>query len=187
MEIISDNVFGRRSWSANMTSSAFQFSCWKCGDESFFDSRCKSRPSSVTLKMWIDRRIGGEINTWRKDGRWAADSQQICSGKLRWQLKITHFSIGNTSSKGTFSIAMLKHTRRYVFCFGLAKSTMMAGHVRCTLAWTLANCGWWQDHADKVSQKHPTVQQVVMVKSYLPGGFKHFLFSPLFGKDFPFD
>ena len=28
-----------------------------------------SRPSSVTLKMWIDRRIGGEINTWRKDGR----------------------------------------------------------------------------------------------------------------------
>lgn len=26
-------------------------------------------PSSVSLKMWIDRRIGGEIATWRKDGR----------------------------------------------------------------------------------------------------------------------
>jgi len=28
-----------------------------------------SAPSSVSLKMWIDRRIGGEIHTWRKDGR----------------------------------------------------------------------------------------------------------------------
>lgn len=26
-------------------------------------------PSNVSLKMWIDRRIGGEIATWRKDGR----------------------------------------------------------------------------------------------------------------------
>ena len=23
----------------------------------------------MSLKMWIDRRIGGEIATWRKDGR----------------------------------------------------------------------------------------------------------------------
>ena len=96
-----------------------------------------SRPSSVTLKMWIDRRIGGEINTWRKDGRWAADSQQVCSGKLRWQWKITKISIRNTSSKGTFSIAMLKHTRggMYFLFLGSKILQMMAGHVRCTLAW----------------------------------------------------
>ena len=30
--------------------------------------RARSR-SGVTLKMWIDRRIGGEIATWRKGGR----------------------------------------------------------------------------------------------------------------------
>jgi len=36
-----------------------------------------SAPSSVTLKMWIDRRIGGEINTWRKDGR----SREVYFGK----------------------------------------------------------------------------------------------------------
>lgn len=34
--------------------------------------RC--RPRNVTLKMWIDRRIGGEIATWRKDGRRGASS-----------------------------------------------------------------------------------------------------------------
>lgn len=28
-----------------------------------------SAHGSVSLKMWIDRRIGGEIHTWRKDGR----------------------------------------------------------------------------------------------------------------------
>ncbi|CAE7588062.1 unnamed protein product [Symbiodinium natans] len=30
---------------------------------------CLSGSSGVTLKMWIDRRIGGEIATWRKGGR----------------------------------------------------------------------------------------------------------------------
>lgn len=30
---------------------------------------CLSGSSGVTLKMWIDRRIGGEIAAWRKNGR----------------------------------------------------------------------------------------------------------------------
>ncbi|CAE7169042.1 unc-104, partial [Symbiodinium pilosum] len=30
---------------------------------------CLTGPSGVTLKMWIDRRIGGEIATWRAGGR----------------------------------------------------------------------------------------------------------------------
>eukprot|EP00930_Biecheleria_cincta_P080338 TRINITY_DN6853_c0_g1_i2.p1 TRINITY_DN6853_c0_g1~~TRINITY_DN6853_c0_g1_i2.p1 ORF type:complete len:650 (+),score=150.06 TRINITY_DN6853_c0_g1_i2:68-1951(+) len=32
-------------------------------------AQCLPKSSGVSLKQWIDRRIGGEIATWRKDGR----------------------------------------------------------------------------------------------------------------------
>ena len=45
-------------------------------------SKPRPRPKSVGLKMWIDRRIGGEIATWRKDGRRGVFPSTGCKKQL---------------------------------------------------------------------------------------------------------